>query len=61
MADRVEYINSERAAKLVAQYLPMFRELNEKGIEYCVVGGLGVLLHAHLKPRVLRIIRICER
>lgn len=26
----------------------MIRYLNEAGVKYCVVGGLGVLIHAYL-------------
>lgn len=41
-----------RAAKdLVSDFLPMFRKLNEQGTDYCVVGGMAVLLQSMDKAR----------
>lgn len=41
-----------RAAQdLVYDFLPMFRKLNEQGTDYCVVGGMAVLLQAMDKVR----------
>lgn len=41
-----------RAAKdMVYDFLPMFRKLNEQGIDYCVVGGMAVLLQSMDKAR----------
>ena len=41
-----------RAAQdLVSDFLPMFRKLNEQGIDYCVVGGMAVLLQSMDKAR----------
>lgn len=41
-----------RAAQdLVSDFLPMFRKLNEQGTDYCVVGGMAVLLQSMDKAR----------
>lgn len=41
-----------RAARdVVYDFLPMFRKLNEQGTDYCVVGGMAVLLQAMDKAR----------
>lgn len=41
-----------RAAQdLVYDFLPMFRKLNEQGTDYCVVGGMAVLLQSMDKAR----------
>lgn len=41
-----------RAARdLVYDFLPMFRKLNEQGTDYCVVGGMAVLLQSMDKAR----------
>lgn len=41
-----------RAARdVIYDFLPMFRKLNEQGTDYCVVGGMAVLLQAMDKAR----------
>lgn len=41
-----------RAARdVVYDFLPMFRKLNEQGTDYCVVGGMAVLLQSMDKAR----------
>lgn len=41
-------LKSEQAEELIGSFLPLIRSLNEDGVDYCVVGGLGVLIHAYL-------------
>ena len=38
-------INKEQAVKLIEGFLPLINQLNANKRKYCVVGGLGVLLH----------------
>lgn len=35
------------AEDIISEFLPMFEYLNEHEVPYCVVGGLGVMLHAY--------------
>lgn len=37
------------AREIVSRYMPLFELLEAKKVEYCVVGGLGVMLHALLQ------------
>lgn len=38
----------EKARALIDSFIPMFKYLNEQGIDYCLVGGLAVLIRAYL-------------
>lgn len=38
-------INRETAAKLFAEFAPLFRHFGEQGVEYCLVGGLAIIAH----------------
>ena len=39
----LQHINREAAENLMSRYLPMFAEFDERGIDYCLVGGLAVV------------------
>ena len=41
----LQHINREAAENLMSRYLPMFAEFDERGIDYCLVGGLAVVAH----------------
>lgn len=38
----------EKAKALIDSFIPMFEYLNEQGIDYCLVGGLAVLIRAYV-------------
>lgn len=39
-------LDSVSAHEIIRGFLPLFRKLNDEGVDYCVVGGLAVLLHS---------------
>lgn len=39
-------ISRKGAESVVRQFLPLFKRLNDDGVAYCVVGGIGVMLRA---------------
>lgn len=41
-------INRAYALETISDYLPLFSRLNERGIDYCLVGGLAVMVRALL-------------
>ena len=38
-------INRDAAEKLFARFAPLFAELENRGVDYCLVGGLAVVAH----------------
>lgn len=40
-------ISTAEAERLISGFIPMFEYLNSHHVPYCVVGGLGVMLHAY--------------
>lgn len=43
---QIARIGREDAKELLRTFLPMFDWLHERDVDYCLVGGLGVLAHA---------------
>lgn len=41
----IEQIKVEQAMGLVEEILPMLNEFEEQGIDYCLVGGMAVMIH----------------
>lgn len=39
----MEYIDSKKAREIIGRYSPIFKRLEEHAIDYCLVGGLGVM------------------
>lgn len=42
-------ISQEEALEYFSEYAPLFDELDDEGIDYCVVGGLGVMIQGLAK------------
>lgn len=40
-------ISTAEAERLISCFIPMFEYLNSHDVPYCVVGGLGVMLHTY--------------
>lgn len=53
----VETSGRAEAGLLIQRYLPIFEYMNANGIDYCVVGGLAVLLHAYVSEPGDRLFR----
>ena len=39
----MEFIDGEQGLEIIKEYLPLLKALEDRGIEYCLVGGLGVM------------------
>lgn len=45
--NRLVALGRKDAEELLKSFIPLFKWLNEHQVDYCLVGGLGVLLHAY--------------
>ena len=39
-------MSREEASEVIREYVPLFRRFDELGVDYCLVGGLAVMLNA---------------